>query len=346
MTWNKKKVTNLFFIIGLASVVVMLFTFDVSFAELWRHICNAGWWLIPIIGIWLVIYALNALAWGLITANVKEKNQHIGAWRMLKLTISGYALNYSTPIAGLGGEPYRIMELSKEIGNQRATSSVLCYVMTHILAHFIFWIVGIAVFVLLIMTGYATSSTTIVILTVATVLVIGSLILLFIRGYNGGLAMRLSMIILYIPGLKRWGLRLIARHRKALEKVDNQIAMLNSQDKGTFYGSLAIEFLSRLIQSLEILFMMMLFDAGSASIPIIYLQSVFILTVATIMSNLLGFLPMQLGGQEGGFVLAISLLGLSPALGIFICIICRVREIVWIVIGLILMKVKKIKVNN
>ena len=115
MKWNKKKVTDLFFIIGLAAVVVMLFTFDVSFAELWEHICKAGWWLVPILGIWLVIYAMNAWAWGMITNNVKEKGQHIGAWRMLKLTISGYALNYSTPVAGLGGEPYRIRNSPKTL---------------------------------------------------------------------------------------------------------------------------------------------------------------------------------------------------------------------------------------
>lgn len=340
MKWNKKKVTNLFFIIGLAAVVVMLFTFDVSFAELWEHICKAGWWLVPILGIWVVIYAMNAWAWGMITNNVKEKGQHIGAWRMLKLTISGYALNYSTPVAGLGGEPYRIMELSKDIGNQRATSSVLSYVMTHILAHFMFWIAGIVIFVVMALTGLAECNVAIGILTAVTALVIGGLIYLFFRGYNGGIAMRLAKCVLFVPGLKRWGLRLIARHHKALERVDNQIAMLHAQDKRTLYGSIAVEFLSRFVQSLEILFMMMLFDAGSSSVIILYLQSVFILTVATIMSNLLGFLPMQLGGQEGGFVLGISLLGLSPALGIFICIICRVREIAWIVIGLILMKLK------
>ena len=318
----------------------MLFSFDVSFAELWNHITKAGWWLVPIFGIWLLIYAMNAWAWGLITNNVKEKEQHIGLWRMLKLTISGYALNYATPVAGLGGEPYRIMELSKDIGNQRATSSVICYVMTHILAHFMFWMAGIAVFLVLVLAGIAQCNVATAILTAATALVISSLIWLFFRGYNGGIAMKLAKCILFVPGLKRWGLRLIARHHHAILRVDNQIAMLHAQDKPTLYGSITVEFLSRLVQSLEILFMMMLFDVGTSGFPILYLQSVFILTVATIMSNLLGFLPLQLGGQEGGFVLCISLLGLSPALGIFICIICRVREIAWIIIGLILMKIK------
>ena len=63
MKWTKQRLNNLFFFLGCAAVVVMLLTFDVSFIELWEHICHAGYWLIPIIGIWVVVYALNALAW-------------------------------------------------------------------------------------------------------------------------------------------------------------------------------------------------------------------------------------------------------------------------------------------
>ena len=63
MKWTKQRLNNLFFFLGIAAVVVMLFTFDVSFIELWDHLCHAGYWLIPIIGIWVVVYWLNALAW-------------------------------------------------------------------------------------------------------------------------------------------------------------------------------------------------------------------------------------------------------------------------------------------
>jgi len=63
MNWTRKKLNNLFFIIGVAAVVVMMLTFDVSFVELWEHVTRAGYWLIPIIGVWIFVYGLNALAW-------------------------------------------------------------------------------------------------------------------------------------------------------------------------------------------------------------------------------------------------------------------------------------------
>ena len=103
-----------------------------------------------------------------------------------------------------------------------------------------------------------------------------------------------------------------------------------------------LEYLSRVVQSSEVLFMLLLFGidngGGLSGIAITYLHSILIVAFTTLFANLIGFLPMQLGVQEGGFVLSIAALGLSPALGIFVSIICRVREIIWIAIGMVLMK--------
>jgi hypothetical protein len=79
---------------------------------------------------------------------------------------------------------------------------------------------------------------------------------------------------------------------------------------------------------------------GLAGLTITYLHSILIVAFTTLFANLIGFLPMQLGVQEGGFVLSIAALGLSAALGIFVSIICRFREIIWILIGILLMKVE------
>ena len=70
-----------------------------------------------------------------------------------------------------------------------------------------------------------------------------------------------------------------------------------------------------------------------------FLHSILILAFTSLFANLIGFLPLQLGVQESGFMLSIAALGLSGAAGLFVSIICRVREIIWIVIGLLLMKI-------
>ena len=344
MKWTKQKLNNLFFFLGIAAVVVMLLTFDVSFIELWDHLCHAGYWLIPIIGVWIIVYALNALAWkAIIEGNIQGK-MPVSFWRLYRLTITGYALNYATPVGGLGGEPYRIMELSKDIDKQHATSSVILYAMMHFFAHFWFWFISIFIYLALVMIGDLPINVTIG--TTLGIIVVFCLFFfyLFSKGYKNGLVKYVLGVVANIPGLKKWTLRFWARHSEAIGNIDKQIAALYGQDTRAFYRSLVLEYFSRVVQSSEVMFMLLLFgiDCGGGwdGLTLTFLHSILIVAFTTRFANLIGFLPMQLGVQEGGFVLSIAALGLSAALGIFVSIICRVREIIWIAIGMALMKIK------
>ena len=332
MVWTKQRLNNLFFFLGCAACVVMLFTFDVSFVELWDHLCHAGYWLIPIIGIWIVVYGLNAFAWqAIIKGNCKESQQQTANspklpsfWRIYRLTITGYALNYATPVGGLGGEPYRIMELSKDIDKQHATSSVILYAMMHFFAHFWFWFISIFIYLALVLVGDMPMTTAIG--TVLGIIILFCLVAfwIFSKGYRNGQVVYVLGLIGKIPFLKGWSRRFRGNHAEALRNIE--------------------EYSSRMVQSLEVMFMLLLFGidngGGLDGMVLTYLHSVLIVAFTTLFANLIGFLPMQIGVQEGGFVLSIAALGLSAALGIFVSIICRVREILWIAIGMALMKIK------
>ena len=344
MKWTKQRLNNLFFFLGVAACVVMLFTFDVSFIELWDHLCHAGYWLIPIVGVWIIVYGLNAFAWkAIIEGNIQGK-MPVSFWRLYRLTITGYALNYATPVGGLGGEPYRIMELSKDIDKQHATSSVILYAMMHFFAHFWFWFISIFIYLALVIVGDLPINVTIG--TTLGIIVVFCLFFfyLFSKGYRNGLVKYVLGVVANIPGLKKWTLRFWARHSEAIENIDKQIAALYGQDTRAFYRSLVLEYFSRVVQSSEVMFMLLLFgiDCGGGwdGLTLTFLHSILIVAFTTLFANLIVFLPMQLGVQEGGFVLSIAALGLSAALGIFVSIICRVREIIWIAIGMALMKLK------
>ena len=261
MKWTKQKLNNLFFFLGIAAVVVMLLTFDVSFIELWDHLCHAGYWLIPIIGVWIIVYALNALAWkAIIEGNIQGK-MPVSFWRLYRLTITGYALNYATPVGGLGGEPYRIMELSKDIDKQHATSSVILYAMMHFFAHFWFWFISIFIYLALVMIGDLPINVTIG--TTLGVIVVFCLFFfyLFSKGYKNGLVKYVLGVVANIPGLKKWTLRFWARHSEAIGNIDKQIAALYGQDTRAFYRSLVLEYFSRVVQSSEVMFMLLLFGS-------------------------------------------------------------------------------------
>ena len=262
MKWTKQRLNNLFFLLGIAAVVVMLLTFDVSFVELWQHLCHAGYWLIPIVGIWIVVYGLNALAWlSIIKGNLGDEefvNRKLSNskffWRIYRLTITGYALNYATPVGGLGGEPYRILELSKDIDKQHATSSVILYAMMHFFAHFWFWFLSIFIYLGLVLIGDLPINTAIGITLGIIVVFCLVAFYLFSQGYRKGLVKYVLGVVSRIPGLKRWTLRFWARHSESIQKIDQQIAALYAQDTKAFYKSLLLEYFSRVVQSSEVMF--------------------------------------------------------------------------------------------
>ena len=218
MKWTKQRLNNLFFIIGIVAVVVMILTFD-------------------IIGIWIFVYGLNALGWqSIIRSNTDENDHHVGFWRIFRLTVTGYALNYATPVGGLGGEPYRIMELSKDVSNEHATSSVILYAMMHFFAHFWLWFSSIFLYLLLAAINLVPMTTAIGTALGAAIVFCLLAFYVFSRGYKHGLVVKLIRWIGKIPGLKGWSQRFQERHHEALQNIDAQIAALHKQDKRAFYS--------------------------------------------------------------------------------------------------------------
>lgn len=314
----------------------MLFTFKVSFVQLWADICHAGYWLIAILGLWIFLYMMNAWTWRIIIRG--SGDCPIPFWKILKLTITGFALNYATPAGLMGGEPYKIMELKPYIGTQRATSSVLLFAMMHIFAHFWFWTSSIAVYLLLAAFDILPINVGMGIVLLFMVCFCGAGIYLFMRGYKNGMVVKLIRLISHIPGCKKWGRQFAESHQEDLLKIDRQISQLQSQNKRSFYGSFALEYIGRVLQSLEIFFMLLLFEAGTGG-ALTFVYAFLILSFTSLFANLLFFLPLQLGGREGGFAMSVAQMGMTADIGMFVSIICRVRELFWTAIGLLLLKV-------
>ncbi|MBR1683119.1 MAG: flippase-like domain-containing protein [Bacteroidaceae bacterium] len=332
----QQRARNILFFIGLASVILMLLLFDVSWQTLWQDICHAGYWLVAIGVLWLVLYVMNALTWYVLLR--ESGSVTLSFLRLLKITVSAFALNSATPIGLLGGEPYKIIELTPHVGVQRATSSVVLFAMMHIFAHFCYWVTGIVLYVVLLPVDTGMG-----VVLAAAALFCGTGIYLFLKGYRHGLVVRGIRWLGHIPGLRSWAHRFAASHEEDLHRIDAQIAELHRQSRRTFYASLALEYVGRMMQSLEIMFMLLLFGAECSWMT--FVQSVLILSFTSLFANLLGFIPLQLGGREGGFALSTAQLGLTGGTGLFISIICRVRELFFTCIGLALMKVGNVNVH-
>ena len=103
-------------------------------------------------------------------------------------------------------------------------------------------------------------------------------------------------------------------------------------------ASFFLEYIGRMMQSLEIYFMLILFNAGDGGV-LTFVFSFLILSFTSLFANLLFFIPLQLGGREGGFAMSVAQMGMTSDIGMFVSIICRVRELFWTALGLLLIKV-------
>ncbi len=330
----KKKYQNGFFIFGLVLLGIMLTQLD--YAEVWRGLQHTGYWFFAVLALWMALYVLNTSAWYIIikagqkqdTTQNGYNNKPINFWWLYKVTVSGFALNYATPGGLMGGEPYRIMSIAPKIGTEQASSSVILYAMTHIFSHFWFWFVSIVLFFITqpLTTGHLT-----IVLASTVFCLLG--LWFFMVGYQKGLAFRAIRLLSHVPFVKRWALGFIERNKTQLDNIDQQISALHKQSRSTFVSAVFLELGCRIISALEIYFILLVIMPD-----VNYIQCILILAFTSLFANLLFFIPLQLGGREGGFLMSTSGLGIASSSGIFVALIVRIRELIFTGLGLLLIK--------
>jgi uncharacterized protein (TIRG00374 family) len=318
-----KKVKYVFLVLGLCFFAYLVADFGVD--KIILNIQKTGWYFTGIIGTWLFVYLLNALAFRQMI-NVPSLSYR----RVLAVTIGGYALNYMTPFFHLGGEPYRVMALKKDIGLAKSLSATLSYLMLHFLSSFVFWfiaIIAILLFQPVSAIGYA-------VLGVCLIVCVW-VILMFVKGYKNGVINSLSKHIVKVPLFKRFS-DSVEKKEELLNEVNGNISDLILNRKKDFLLSNVYELLSRFVATLEFYFI--LHAIGYA--PTL-LDSFLINAGASIISNLLFIVPFELGVKEGGLYITLKLLHFVPELGIYVGLINRLREMVWILVGLVLIALMK-----
>jgi hypothetical protein len=300
--------------------------YKIGVGVIWDNIRVTGWWFVPIIGIWIVVYLLNTLSWRTIIRD--GQTPHVPFLRIFQMTVSGYAINYTTPVVALGGEPYRILELRPYVGGAKASSSVILYSMMHIMSHFLFWATA-AILIL----AFKSPSIAVICVVLGIIAVCAAFVRFFIKGYRNGLLVKSLRIAAKIPFLGRQVQRMSAQTMEKIQDTDAKIAELYTCRRKDFFKSLALEYLSRFVSSLEVYFIVMALGMSDFG----YIDAVIAIAVTSLLANILFFAPLQMGTREGGFLLAFQGMTLASGLGVYVSLITRIRETFWILVGLALM---------
>lgn len=314
---NKAKV--LFFLFGLGAFAFLLWKFGLG--QLALYIDKAGWTLVYVIGVWFLIYVLNAFAWKLALGS---RGNDVSFPRLFTVTVSGFVLNYVTPVVAIGGEPYKVKALGGVMDTSRSLSSVVLYRMVHLLGHMLLLLTGI----IGALVSLPLSRVAMIIFGVVGVVILG-VIIVTLAGHRGGIFQRLNRFMERVPRLRR-AARALGRYEENLSEMDEVITNAYHHYRGRFYVSIAVEYLSRALMGVEVFLILQ-----GIGIETTMVSSLFLYVVYSIIINIWFFIPLNLGAREGGLVLGLEMLTISPLLGVYLGVVMRVREFFWILLGLL-----------
>jgi uncharacterized protein (TIRG00374 family) len=294
----------------------------IGLSTLAAQAAKTGWMFVPILLLYGVVYACNTGAWMLIMADEPRRPSFARAYQV---TVAGFALNFVTPVINVGGEPFKIAAVAPWLTMRRAAGSVVIHNGLRGLSFFLSWLTAVLLgFVML-----PHDAMTVGLLVVAT-LVCVALTTVFLAAHRRGALARLLNALHRMPLCGRLA-RLLEPRREFLEQMDQQIAQFYHQHPGRFARALALEYLSRAVYMGEYYLI-----ALSIGIPMGYLQAYLIGGLASLIQNVLFVIPFELGAKEGSLYMLFRMLGFDPRLGVYTAIATRLRDLVWIAVGLLL----------
>ena len=289
--------------------------------ELLADVEEAGWAVPAIVGVYGLVYTLNTIAWRL-TMIEKPRLPFIRAW---VVNVAAFSINYLTPFASIGGEPFKIVAASQWMGARNGAASVLNYRLVHMQAHILVFLTGVILAFFLLPAG--TVATSLLIMLTLVLLVIGALLLAV---HREGVIERLFDLASRVPVLNRFAIRLEPR-RSALVEVDRQLIAFHRSSPMRYYGALFVEYSARVLSMLEFFII-----ARGVGHPVSFGTAFLIGGFSSLVVNLFFFMPFNVGSKEGGLAVIFAALGLPSRLGVAAAVVSRLRELSWIGIGLLL----------
>jgi uncharacterized protein (TIRG00374 family) len=309
----------LFFAAGAIALVVLVMRSDPR--QLAHDVRDAGWAIPAIVLVYGIVYTLNTAAWRL-TMIEPPRLSFARAWAV---NVAAFSINYLTPFASIGGEPFKIVAASQWMGARNGAASVLNYRLVHMQAHLLVFLTGVLLAFFFLPSG---TIATPVLLFLAVVLIALTALLLAI--HREGVIERLFDLGMKLPLIGRFVRRLEPR-REALIEVDRQLIAFHRTSPRRYYGSLSLEYLARAFSMFEFFII-----ARAIGHPVSFASAFLIGGFSSLIVNLFFFMPFNVGSKEGGLYVIFAALGLPSRLGVAASVLSRLREIIWIAIGLLL----------
>jgi len=314
-----RKLNLAFLLLGLALLGVLLVQLDAQ--EVLLRFRQVGWLFGLAFGAYLATLVFSTLAWAEVihpeSSDARFPELFASFW-------AGHALNGLTP-AGFG-EVLRGTMVARLVDSEEIVASLVLYTYLTTVAVVAFVVVGPLLCLLLLdLPGPVVWSLFGITLAVCAGLVLVRAALL--RGMTEPLAALVSKL----PGVEIHDPR---RFEERAADVDRRIRVFRRDRPGAFRRAIALVFVVRVFQLLE-LWILMLALLPDRPAGWIFLVALLTRSASQIVSWSMAFVPGRIGVLEGGTTLLFDLLRLDPVVGLSVELLRRLRKVLGIVMGLV-----------
>ncbi len=309
-------------LLGLGIYLLFMTIQGVGFETIAAKILELRWKLLALFVVYPFVFGFNALGWAY--AFPSELPKRVPFRDLYHTRIIGETFNNIIPwTASLGGEPIKAELLKRKHGIPLSQTYASLFIV-----HTTFWVslnlfVGTALF----LTRHTQPLTPILWHSVlAFLIVLGVVALLLVTALLFGIFTRMHEWAKKV----KWLPHATDKDSKLLQ-LDEDIKKFYFDDKRRLFLSSFFNFLSWTAGVVEVYLFMHILGLHVRWVEAwIFEALIQALRVGTF------FIPASLGAQEGGIVLLFSQFGLGQPAGLAFAILRRIREIVWMGIGLIL----------
>lgn len=275
----------------------------------------------------LVVYSLDTYGWWLTLGPWAGR---VGFIRLFMVRMSGEAINVTTPTSVLGGEPLKAYLLTRyEVPMVDGLASMVITKTIMVIAQIVFMLLGIGLLWWFVGGGGYN-----VLAALVSVGLLSFVVFLFVIIQRYGIGMGLCTLAETCRIRSRW----LVAWRPQLLELDQAVRNFYRQCRRTFVLSLGVHFVAWLTEMFEVYAILYFLGAETG-----WLQSLSIAAIAVLIKGAMSVIPGGLGAQEGGYLFLLMGLGYGEMTGITFALIRRIREIIWILVGLVFLAVLRSK---
>lgn len=303
-------------LLGIALLVFLIW--QIGAGELWKELALLGWGLVPLILIEGVADIFHTLGW---RHCLSDAHRSLPFFRIFRIRLAGYSINYLTPTATLGGEVTKGTLLTLDQGRTGAVTSVLIGKLAYTLAQLLFVSLGsmIVLWGIPLPGGLWPAM-----LASSALLATGVVGFLLIQKYG-----KLGALVRWLAARRVGGkfLRSASRH---VTEVDDELRGFYSNRPGDLPLAMLWHTLGLtcgIVQSWYFLFLLTDRASPTVAAGIWFLGTWFDFTTFAV--------PLGIGVQEATRVIALKAVGFDLVMGLTYGVTLRLEQIFWAAAGLL-----------